>query len=327
MNSRTYNVLVTGVGAIIGYGIVRNLQKAKYSCNIVGMDIFSDAVGQQWCHKFIQGVRADSDSYISFINEIIKDEKIDLVIPGIEQDHERMTANFHLLDKKPKYALNNKKLFNIFNNKKRTYDFLKNEISLIPSQYYCENFFKKAKSKLKLPFILKKDVSYASKGVALIESEKDFYYFMDKFGCDCMAQKYLRIEQSEYTCSLFGLGNGSFINPTCLQRELSGEGATNKAINIVIEEELLEILHKISKKCMFEGPTNIQFIKHENKYLLLEINARTSSSTSIREFIGVNEAEMCMDYYLLNKIPDIKKQRYVKVVRFIEDLYFDSNHL
>jgi carbamoyl-phosphate synthase large subunit len=59
---------------------------------------------------------------------------------------------------------------------------------------------------------------------------------------------------------------------------------------------------------------------------LLEINARISSSTSIRDLFGVNEAEMCIDYYIFNKIPEIKAQKYGKVIRYIEDVYFDSNH-
>ena len=92
-----------------------------------------------------------------------------------------------------------------------------------------------------------------------------------------------------------------FVNPICLQRELSAEGATKKATNIQIDETLLKTLKLISKNCKFEGPTNLQFIKYEDKYLLLEINARISSSTSIREIFGVNESQMCIEYYLENE--------------------------
>lgn len=322
MKNKIINILVTGVGAVIGYGIIKNLRKSCYECNIVGIDIFSDAVGQKWCNKFIQGVRADSKNYIKFINTIIKEERIDLVLPGIEQDLKAMIDNFSLLEENAKYSLNNKQLFNVFYNKKKTYNFLEDKTNLIPNLYNCSNFYLNAKDKLKLPFILKQDISYASKGVTLIENEEDFNYYLNKFGNDCMAQKYLDILNNEYTCSIFGLGNGEFNNPICLQRELSAEGATNKAINIPIEEELLKTLTTISKECNFEGPTNIQFIKCENKYLLLEINARISSSTSIRNLLGVNEAEMCIEYYLFDKIPYVREQRYEKIVRYIEDIIF-----
>ena len=38
------NVLVTGIGAIIGYGIIKSLRVSGLNVNIVGMDIYRDAV-------------------------------------------------------------------------------------------------------------------------------------------------------------------------------------------------------------------------------------------------------------------------------------------
>ena len=54
MTNKPITVLITGVGAIIGYGLINNLRKSNYNCRIIGIDIFYDAVGQQWCDKFIQ---------------------------------------------------------------------------------------------------------------------------------------------------------------------------------------------------------------------------------------------------------------------------------
>lgn len=47
MKNRKYNILVTGIGAIIGYGIIKSLRNSKYDCNIIGIDIFNDAIGQK----------------------------------------------------------------------------------------------------------------------------------------------------------------------------------------------------------------------------------------------------------------------------------------
>ena len=58
------------------YGIIKSLKKSKYKCNIIGIDIFKDAIGQVWCDKFIQGIRADSSDFVDFINNIIEKEKI-----------------------------------------------------------------------------------------------------------------------------------------------------------------------------------------------------------------------------------------------------------
>ena len=327
MNTKPITVLVTGVGAIIGYGLINSLKKSNYNCRVIGIDIFHDAVGQKWCDKFIQGVRADSDDFIPFINKIVKEENVDLLIPGIEQDLKTLIANFEKLDHRAKYSLNNKALYKTFDDKKATYHFLEGVADLIPYIDYHENLFEEAKEKFGLPFILKQDISYASKGVALINDKKDFDFYIERFGSGCMAQQKLDIKNKEYTCSLFGLGDGTFVNPTCLRRELSQEGATKKALNVKVDDVLLETMQKISQKCLFEGPTNLQFIQHEGRYLLLEINGRVSSSTSMRELFGVNEAEMCIDYYLMDTKPQYKTQRYGTIMRYIGDAYFDSDTL
>lgn len=326
MENKTINILVTGVGAVIGYGIIKSLRKSKYKCNIVGIDIFHDAVGQVWCDKFIQGVRADSSEFESFINSIVEKENIDLVLPGIEQDLQSLIKNFDKLNQSAKYSLNNKNIFETFHDKNQTYNFLANKVELIPHIYYCDDLYLKATEKFGLPFMLKQNISYASKGVATIESNEGYDYYLNKFGKNCMAQQKLSIKDSELTCSIFGLGDGNFVNAICLQRELSGEGATKKAINVKIDEKLFDTLRTICKVSKFEGPTNLQFIQYQEKYLLLEINARISSSTSMRETFGVNEAEMCIEYYIENIIPKMRTQKYGTIIRYIEDVYFDSSH-
>jgi len=327
MTNKPITILITGVGAIIGYGLINSLKKSKYNCRIIGIDIFHDAVGQKWCDKFIQGVRADSDEFIGFINNIVATEKVDLLIPGIEQDLKALIEGFEQLDHSAKYSLNNKSLYKTFDDKKLTYKFLEGVADLIPHIDYSDKLYEEAVEKLGLPFILKQDISYASKGVAVIAEQKDYDFYIERFGSGCMAQQKLNIKDREYTCSLFGLGDGTFINPTCLRRELSQEGATKKALNVKVDETLLNTMTKICQKCNFEGPTNLQFIELDGKYLLLEINARVSSSTSMRELFGVNEAQMCVDYYIKEIKPEVTTQKYGTIMRYIGDAYFDSDTL
>ena len=327
MTNKPITVLVTGVGAIIGYGLINSLKKSKYNCRVIGIDIFHDAVGQKWCDKFIQGVRADSDEFIDFINNIVRTEKVDLLIPGIEQDLKALIEGFDRLEHTAKYSLNNKALYQTFDDKWKTYKFLEGVADLIPYIDYSETLYEEAKKMFGLPFILKQNISYASKGVAVIHDKKEFDFYIDRFGSGCMAQKKLDIKNKEYTCSLFGLGDGTFVNPTCLRRELSQEGATKKALNVKVDDTLMNTMRQICQKCRFEGPTNLQFIEENGKYLLLEINGRVSSSTSMRTIFGVNEAEMCIDHYLMQTIPETKEQKYGTVMRYIGDATFDSDTL
>lgn len=327
MSTKPITVLVTGVGAIIGYGLIHSLRNSKYDCRIVGIDIYRDAVGQKWCDVFVPGVLAASDEFIDFINTLVEKEKIDLVIPGIEQDLKALIENYDRLNPRATYVLNNKALYKTFDDKLLTYKYLEGIADLIPYLEYSPDLYEKAKEAFGLPFILKQNISYAGKGVAVIRDKKEFDYYIDKFGPETTAQKKLETKDREYTCAVFGLGDGTFVNPICLKRELSQEGATKKARNVPIEPALQETLTRITQKCRFEGPTNLQFIEDDGTFRLLEINARVSSSTSMRERFGVNEAEMCIDYYLTGRVPETKRQRYGTVIRYIGDAYFDSDTL
>jgi carbamoyl-phosphate synthase large subunit len=181
MTNKPITILITGVGAIIGYGLINSLKKSKYNCRIIGIDIFPDAVGQKWCDKFIEGVRADSDEFIGFINNIVATEKVDLLIPGIEQDLKALIEGFDTLDHSAKYSLNNKSLYKTFDDKKLTYKFLEGVADLIPYIDYSDNLYEEAVDKFGLPFILKQDISYASKGVAVILEKKDYDFYIDRF--------------------------------------------------------------------------------------------------------------------------------------------------
>lgn len=85
-NNRTIHALVTGVGAIIGYGVIKSLRQSGLPVYIVGMDIYEDAVGQHWCDKFVQAKYAVDPDYIQFLKGVIRENQIDIVFFGTEQE-------------------------------------------------------------------------------------------------------------------------------------------------------------------------------------------------------------------------------------------------
>lgn len=323
------NILVTGVGAIIGYGIIKCLKKCKYDVNIIGIDIYDDAIGREWCDNFIQGKLANDPLFIQFIIDIIQKNKIDLVIPGIEQDLDMFINNFKILkdNTNAEFVLNNIDMFEIWNDKLKTYLFMeKNNIRNIPSIIETNINYEKVLERFGVPFILKKRRSYSSKGVIRIYDKDDYIYWKNKFDNHCIFQKLVGRKEDEFTTSIFGYGDGSFNNLIILKRELSGEGATAKA-EVVNDEAIEDYIAQLCKICKPLGPTNIQLIKDGSKICLLEVNPRISSSTSIREKFGLNEAEMCIEYYILKQKVKPREIKRGKVRRFIEDFVeYDCNN-
>lgn len=316
---KKYNVLVTGVGAIIGYGIVRSLRLCRYDVNIVGMDVYNDAVGQQWCDTFVQAIWASDAGYCDFLANVIDKHKIDLVFFGIEQEIYRLCDeqdNFKGDFKK--LVLNNKKLIEVSRDKWRLFEYLTlNKFGAIRSLITDE--YDIAVEAFGMPCLVKPRCSTASKGITIIHSREDFCYWRTKLGKDFMLQEIVGDDEHEYTVGLFGLGDGSLSQSITLSRKLSREGSTVKAHTVNIPELDQEVM-KLTALFRPLGPTNFQFRRHKGAYLLLEVNPRFSSSLSIRTAFGFNEPEMCLEFFAENLRPSPAVITQGTAVRYIEDI-------
>lgn len=325
---RKYNILVTGVGAIIGYGVISSLRKSKYDCFIVGMDIFKDATGQVWCDEFVQAILAADDNYISFLKKVIDKYSIDLVFFGTEQEIKKCyESQTELGEYYKKLVINKDHLIKLVEDKWDTACFLKNNgLKYIPSSITAS--FEEAKKEFGLPLLMKPRRSYASKGICKVSDANEFKAWKEEFKEQFMVQKLIGDDEHEYTAATFGFGDGTCIKPIVMRRKLSKAGATDKAIVQPIPKIDKEIF-EISKVLKPYGPTNFQFRLHNGEFLLLEINPRISSSTSIRTAFGYNEAEMCIEYFIEGKKPTDKIIRTGKAYRYIADVvkYDDSDHI
>jgi carbamoyl-phosphate synthase large subunit len=317
------NILVTGVGAIIGYGVIKSLRSSRYDINIIGIDIYSDAIGQNWCDAFEQVIPVIEPEYTTQILNILTKHKIDLIIPAIEQDVIFWAENdINNIYSKAKVALNNRDLIFTAYDKWRMHKKLLQYN--LPTILSCiEPDFESIKNKFGLPFMLKPRCSYASKGIIKIFDSSDFKYWKGKSGGNYMFQQYIGSDDEEYTASIFGYGDGNSSNSIIFKRKLSAEGATKTAL--VVQDDLIDWnINKLVKIFKPIGPTNFQFRKNNDDFLLLEINPRISSSTSIRSYFGYNESEMCLQYYLNGERPDPVKVIKGKAIRYIEDFIYDT---
>lgn len=311
-----YRILVTGVGAIIGYGIIKSIKMSYDHTYIVGCDIYADAVGQKWCDKFYQAIPAASATYISFLTDLIEKEKIDLVFFGTEQEILRCTAEPFNYSKI--CVLNDRFLIHLAQDKWNTHCFLKEHLfQTIPT--FIEGSYEYLSAILGTKLLLKPRNSYASKGIVEVSSKEDFDFWKKKMGTSFMAQKIVGNMQEEYTVSIFGYGDGTSTNCICLRRKLGQDGATWIA-EVHDNEIIFEEVEKLTKLLKPIGPTNYQFRIHHGSAMLLEINPRISSSTSMRAMFGFNEAQLSIKYWLEGIKQTNLEIRKGKAVRYIADV-------
>ena len=158
MHSKKFTILVTGTSAITGYGVVASLRSCKYDCKIVGVAIYDDAIGKQWCDVFEVGVFALSAQFPKFIYDMIIKYDVDLVIPCVELEVNVLTKHRALYEGLDvKFVLNNLDVYAQLNDKSRTYWFLKNKVEQIPTLIGSNELtYADISKKLGTPFILKK---------------------------------------------------------------------------------------------------------------------------------------------------------------------------
>ena len=313
------SVLVTGVGAIIGYGVVNALRLGRYPVKITGIDMYGHAVGQCWCDVFERSRPVADPGYLDFLRDVVARQEIDLIIPAIEQDVTFLSRNRAAFDGTgTKIALNTAALIEQSDDKWSMHEALR-AVGCPTIDTALHGSFEELGARLGVPFLIKPRRSYASKGIALASDREDLAYHRRKLGENFMAQRIVGDADSEFTGSLFGYGDGIGSRKMVFQRWLAQDGSTSRA-QIVEEPALEQEMDRLTRAFLPLGPTNFQFRRHEDQFLLLEINARISSSTSLKRVFGMNEAEMCLGHYLDGERPDIASVRKGTAIRYIEDM-------
>jgi len=320
-NHKHITVAVTGVGAIIGQGIVKSLRKCRQSIHVVGIDRNPDSIAPHLCDAFHAKPACDEADmgYLDFWQQLLIDESVDLVLPGIEVDLFFLNGNRDALTATgATLGLNTAELIDLARDKWRLAQALPDTgLSAIPGLKGSD--WQECIAALGQPPLLLKPVhGNGSRGIIRLENETDFRYWSEKTTDEFMIQKIVGTDEEEYTVGAFGLGDGKSLGPITFRRRLSPEGSTRYA-EVVQDPVIEQATRRLDHYFKPIGPTNYQFRKENGVAYLLEINPRLSSSSSLRTCFGYNEAQMAVDLYLHLAIPEASHIRQGRAGRYAED--------
>lgn len=302
-------VAVTGVGAIIGQGIVRSLRGCGMPVRVIGVDRNADSMGAYLCDAFRPKPSCDEqdEAYLSYWRTLVAEEGVQLVIPGIEIDVEYLARHrqaFAAMGTTP--CLNTDALLALGQDKWALAQALEAagaELAALAIPGVLEGDWAGCTARLgPPPLLLKPRHGNAGRGIVRLQDETDFRYWRQKCGSGFMVQRIVGSDEEEYTVGAFGLGDGDMLAPVVLRRRLSPAGNTGYA-EVVNDEAIERATRALCRHFMPLGPTNYQFRREDDRLFLLEINPRFSSSTSLRTAFGYNEAAMCLAYYLHGRRP------------------------
>lgn len=324
----TINVLVTGVGAIIGQGIIKSLRASSYKVRVIGADKSNQSHGVFLCDTFYQKpLCSESDiKYLNFWRDLIQEENVNIVMLGLEIDmHFFKEHRVFFQELGVVIALNTNELITLSEDKWFLGKSLeRNGIVNIPTLINAS--WNEAILALgPPPVLLKPRRGNGSRGVYKVHNQQDFEYAKKVSVDNWMLQKIVGDDASEFTVGVFGLGDGTSVKPITFRRRLSNAGNTVQA-EVVNDNAIDHMSNLLTQTYKPLGPTNYQFRKEKDTVYLLEINPRFSSSNSLRTAFGYNESEMAIDFYLFNKCPMQPNIKNGIAWRYSEDyIKYDSN--
>ena len=313
------NIIVTGVGAVIGQGIVSALRLHPEPVTIVGVDRNPEANGRHRCDNFEPKPADESEhAYRDFWHELVDSCGAELVIPGIEQDVFYFDEHRGELDA-CRVVLNSREAIEAGRDKWVAIERLSSTgVDTIPSR--ISGSWDEALAELgPAPLLMKPRRGSGGKGMVLLEDAADFDYWQQKAGDNFMAQRIVGSDDEEYTVSVFGLGEGEATPPAIMRRRLGPGGATWWAASVAEHAAIESAVAILNRELRPEGPTNYQFRVAGGMAYLLEINPRISASTSLRAALGVNEPGMCIDHYIHGRDIGSARLRPGEAWRLIED--------
>lgn len=313
--------LVTGVGAIIGQGIIKSLRGVGRDIRVIGIDRNTEGLGPSLCDSFYAKPRCEESSaeYLQFWQNLVLKEAVNIVLPGLEVDVQFLVENCAAVEVSgARVVLNNRLLIEqsadkwAFGQVLAENGFPRIPATLARTWQACQEELGHG------PLLLKPRRGNGSRGIVKIENEADFSYWTHKVDQNFLIQKFLANDDMEFTVGAFGLGDGETLPPIIFRRKLSVAGNTQFA-EVVTHTQLSDEVYRLAKHFKPLGPTNYQFRFDNNIPYLLEINPRFSSSTSLRAAFGYNEAKLSIEFYLEASNPEPPKVVSGKGWRYYED--------
>lgn len=314
-------VLVTGIGAIIGQGIIKSLRQSRYAVRIVGIDRSDQSPGPSLCDVFRKKPSCEESEYPyrEFWDEVLRKEGVDVVLPGLEHDVLFLNGQRDAIQSTgARLAMNRRELIELCADKWLLGEELaRRGLPCIPTTR-VHNWQDAVVQLGPPPLLLKPRSGNGSRGIVTLNDDDDFRYWRGKAGDNWILQRIIGDDRQEYSVGVFGLGDGRALDPIIFRRRLSSAGFTQEA-QVVVEPVIEAAAHRLTSLLRPLGPTNYQFRKDGDTAYLLEINPRFSSTTSLRCAFGYNEAEMAVEFFLFDRNPPSPRIRHGRAWRFSQD--------
>ncbi|MEA2236555.1 MAG: carbamoyl-phosphate synthase large subunit [Thermoanaerobaculia bacterium] len=329
-------VLVTGVGGrSVGHQILTALKVAKTQYRIVATDASDFSFGLYIADARYVVPSASDPGYLPAIIEIVRREKVQVVLPGTQAELQLLAAHTRELDEEGcRLIASAPEVVDLCLNKGKLYEWLSANGYGVPRSA-GPAAWKELAAAAGFPLVGKPtEDSGGSKGVALLADEEEVEQFLHdsaRSRTDVVFQEYVGSAESEYTVGVIIDKNGRVVDSIVMHRNLVGLSLGVKrvidgrvyALSTGYSQGFIETHPAIAEACEtvavaigIRGPANIQLRLDGEAVKIFEIHPRFSGTTSIRAECGFNEPDVLIKNYLFGESQGrIAYQRDVAAIR------------
>lgn len=299
-------ILVTAISGDVANGVLKCLRDFYPDDSIIGCDVNQYPCGLDKVNDFFRSVYYfKTEEYLSLIRDNCIKFGITHLIPCNEGEISVFHKNRNIFnDLGVKVIINNELILNTFLSKYNTAKFLKDNGLPYPRTYKLSEY----KGDLQFPIIIKSDSTSGSKSLFIVNGQEELNFYAKKC-TDPVLQEYLNNKEEEYTVGVYS--NRKETHTIIFKRELASGGYT-KQIELAYIDAVEKIAHQIVKKTELYGSINLQLRKHDEEYIIFEINPRISGTSFFRHQLGFMDTvwwleNMDNQQYSPNYIPEYKR--------------------
>lgn len=306
------NILLTAVGSMSALCSINYLHKAGHK--VIGCDIYP----KEWhyesllCDVFRQAPLARTKEYIHFLIQYAKEYDVKYILPLTDLEIDVINLNRDLFEQEGIIlCMPSEEALSIARNKLNLYDKFKLDDKVLSIPTYTFNEI----NNVKFPCIAKPMGGRSSEGLYYLHEKKQLeiiqeassYVFQEIINGKVCTVDYV---YNPNDCTSFSISREELL------RTKNGAGTTVRLFNDVQLKNIVNYIGKALKIC---GVVNMEFIRNEHGYYLIDINPRFSAGIAFSCMTGYDFINAHVACFSGHKIPDpIEYQESIRTKYFIE---------
>ncbi len=297
MNKQKINILITCIGRRVSLmrSFCQAARRLGLDCRIVATDTTDLSPALQCSDKYYLVEPTRSDNYLNQIEQIVQDEKIDLLVPTIDLDLAGLAGIRDQLRQQNCLALiSAPEVIEICQDKRKTYQFLKDHGFVTPQIYSPQELLES--TQLTFPYFLKPWDGHASRKNRTVRDREELAFYSSRVP-NCMAQNF--IVGQEHTIDILVDLEGKVRCAVPRRRLQVRDGEVIKSVTVKNYRIIDQAVRVVELLKAGPGVITIQcFLTEENTVAFIEINPRFGGGVPLSIEAGADFPKWIIQFWL-----------------------------